>query len=116
MVLDKTTKNWPMDERMDIKVKGYDTLKGVWIPNITRHLLFVVSCSGWLWLQCAKKERGRGEGALHFLDYISLWKCSKFMTGNFVWNDPGPIYLVVPWGGFANLLELMLYVEVSSLL
>ena len=29
VVLDKTNKNLPMDERMDIKVKGYDTLKGV---------------------------------------------------------------------------------------
>ena len=49
-----------MDERMDNEVKGQDTLKGVRIPNITRHLLFVVPCSGWLWLQCAKKEGGGG--------------------------------------------------------
>ena len=25
---------------------------------------------------------------LHFLDYISLWKCSQFMTVNFPPNDP----------------------------
>lgn len=93
-----------MDERMDNEVNGQDTLKGVRIPNITRYFLFVVSCSGRLWLRCAKKERGGGQGALHFLDYISLWKCSKFMTGNFVWNDPSPICPVVHWRRFENVL------------
>ena len=31
---------------------------------------------------------------LAFSRLHSLWKCSKFMTRNFLWNDPGPICLV----------------------